>query len=60
MAMESEQFRNEMAWTLQTHGMQDGFDFDGLDLDQSGDGRKIVDDLDEYQYVERTIDGYNS
>ena len=38
------------------------FDFDGLDLDQSGDGilERLWTNLDEYRYVERTVDGYNS
>ncbi|MEC8353875.1 MAG: hypothetical protein VXZ47_06010 [Candidatus Thermoplasmatota archaeon] len=38
------------------------FDFDGLDLDQSGDGiyERLWTNLDEFRYVERTEEGYNS
>ena len=38
------------------------FDFDGLDLDQSGDGiyERLWTNLDEFRYIERTEDGYNS
>ena len=38
------------------------FDYDGLDLDQSGDGilERLWTNLDEFRYVERTDDGFNS
>ena len=37
-------------------------DFDGLDLDQSGDGilERLWTNLDEYRYIERTEEGFNS
>jgi hypothetical protein len=38
------------------------FDLDGIDLDQSEDGfiERLWTNIDEYRYIERTEDGYNS